>query len=139
MRIPILIAGALTLASCAGTHPITPVAAADQSVFARSETVRVTLTNFKFGPDPLTLVAGKPYRIELVNQADGSHDFAAPEFFAASRLASASLSEVADGKIELAGGDTKSVSLVPAAGEYKLVCTHTGHSALGMTAKIVVR
>lgn len=139
MRMPILLAGALTLASCASTHQITPVAAADQSVFARAETVRVTLDSFKFAPETLTLEAGKPYRIELVNQAGGGHNFVAPEFFAASKLADADLAEVADGAVEVAGGETKSLRLVPAAGEYKLVCTHTGHALLGMTGKIVVR
>jgi plastocyanin len=138
MRATSLFPLVLVLGGCASTHSITPVAAADQSVFAQAETVRVTLTNFKFAPQTLTLTAGRPYRIEIVNQANGGHNFAAPEFFAAARLASADAEEVAGGAIELAGGQTRSVSLVPAAGEYKLVCTHTGHAVLGMTGKIVV-
>jgi plastocyanin len=139
MRMPIILAGTLALAGCASTHPITPVTAADQSVFARAEVVRVTLTNFKFAPETIELQAGRPYRIEIVNQAGGGHNFAAPEFFAASKLAAGDAAEVADGAIEFAGGETKTLSLVPVAGEYRLVCTHTGHAALGMAGKIVVR
>lgn len=139
MRMAIILAGMLALAGCASTHDITPVTAADQSVFARAEVVRVTLANFKFSPQTIELQAGKPYRIEIVNGAGGGHNFAAPEFFAASKMASTDAAEVADGVIELAGGETKSVSLVPMAGEYKLVCTHAAHAALGMTGKIVVR
>ena len=139
MRKLIVLAAGVALTGCASTHAITPVAAADQSVFARAETVRVTLANFKFAPETLMLTAGKPYRIEIVNQAGGSHNFAAPEFFAASRMAAGDAGKVADGAIELAGGETKAVSLVPTAGEYKLVCTHLGHAVLGMTGKIVVR
>ncbi len=55
------------------------------------------------------------------------------------KLASADAAEVADGAIELAGGETRTLTLVPAAGEYKLVCTHTGHAVLGMTGRIAVR
>ena len=139
MRTPFILAATLAAAGCASTHDITPVAAADQSVFARAAVVRVTLENFKFSPQAIELQAGTPYRIEIVNGAGGGHNFAAPEFFAAAKLASADAAEVADGAIELAGGETKSVSLVPAAGEYRLVCTHTAHAALGMTGKIVVR
>ena len=88
---------------------------------------------------PIILAAGRPYRIEIVNRAGGGHNFAAPKFFAAAKLASADAAEVAHGAIEVRAGATKSVSLMPAAGEYNLVCTHFGHALLGMTGKIVVR
>ena len=40
--------------------------------------------------------------------------------------------------VTIADGSFVEISLTPAAGEYKLKCTHTLHSGLGMTGKILV-
>lgn len=133
-------ASALFLASgCASTHPIQAQLANPEVEFDRAETVEVTLSNFEFSPSELRLVAGRPYILKLTNAASGGHDFAAPEFFAAVRVHAGDSARIAEGEIDLASGETASVRLVPAAGEYMLVCTHFGHSALGMTGKIIVR
>ena len=47
---------------------------------ARSVTVR--LSDFAFTPDHLAFEAGTPVRLILVNAGSGTHDFAAPRFFA---------------------------------------------------------
>lgn len=134
--------GALVLgltSACASTHPIQPQVASPGIDFAEAETVEVTLSSFEFTPSLLRLSADRPYVLQLINRASGGHDFAAPEFFAASRVHAGDAARVAEGEIDLEGGESASVRLVPAAGEYRLVCTHFGHSALGMTGKIVVR
>jgi plastocyanin len=46
---------------------------------------------------------------------------------------------VVDGSVELHhGGETRDIALVPAAGRYKLKCTHTFHKLLGMSGTIIV-
>lgn len=139
MRTAIAATALFLTCACASTHPIQPQVASASVDFAGAETVEVTLSNFAFAPSPLRLAAGRPYLLKLSNRASGGHDFAAPEFFAASRIHTQDAASVAEGEIDLAGGESASIRLVPTAGEYKLVCTHFGHSALGMTGKIIVQ
>ena len=98
----------------------------------------MTLSNFAFAPQHLTLPAGQPVVLELVDSAGGGHDFTAPEFFAAARLASGDVPLVVAGQVDLRGGQTVRVHLIPAAGEYHLSCSHLGHSVLGMSGTISV-
>lgn len=125
------------LASCATTQPIVPRVAPDVD-FSQAQTVEVRLSSYDYTPEEIRLEAGRPYALKLTNVADMGHDFTAPEFFAAARVRPADASKIADGQIELAPGATATVHLVPMAGTYKLVCTHTGHALLGMTGRIVV-
>lgn len=129
---------ALSLAGCATTHAITPQLARSDAVFANAQPVEVTLSNFKFTPNHIRLRAGTPYALHLINVASGGHDFAAPEFFAAAKVAPEDAAVIADGEVALAGGASRTVRLIPAAGTYKLTCTHPGHALLGMTGDIVV-
>jgi len=136
-RIALLFATAV-LASCASSHPITPQLAASSVNFAGASEQRVELANFDFSPREIHLRAGQAYDLVLANVASGGHDFAAPEFFAAAHIRPDDAPLVAEGKVELSGGATKHIHLVPAAGNYELVCTHAGHAVLGMKGKIVV-
>jgi uncharacterized cupredoxin-like copper-binding protein len=136
LALPVL---CLALAACATTHPITPQVAASDSLFANARTVEVSLSNFDFTPRHIQLEAGVPYALHFVNTASGGHDFTAPEFFAAARVAPGDSAAIAGGQVELAGGQDKTIRLIPAAGTYKLACTHLGHAALGMTGDIAVR
>jgi uncharacterized cupredoxin-like copper-binding protein len=110
-----------------------PAAAAAQPTPA---TVEVRLSNFDFTPSTINLRAGQPVTLHLVNSAGGGHNFAAPEFFAAARGVHG---PVAAGKVELRGHASADVTLVPAAGRYRLRCTHTMHTAFGMSGEIVVQ
>ena len=58
--------------------------------------------------------------------------------FAAARIEPADAALVEDGEIEVPGKSTRTVHLVPAAGTYRLTCTHTLHALLGMRGSIVV-
>jgi uncharacterized cupredoxin-like copper-binding protein len=103
-------------------------------------TVEIDLTNFKIGPDAITLQHGQPYVLHIVNQAKGGHDFEAKAFFDAATVAAGDRAVVAKGKIELGGGQSADVHLTaPAAGTYEAHCTHFMHSTFGMTGKIVVQ
>jgi plastocyanin len=112
------------------------------SAFAQDapEVISVELSNFKFSPDQLTLQHGHAYRLHLVNEAGGAHDFMAAEFFAASKVAAADSGSVVDGKIKLAGHQTVDVTLTPEkAGTYELHCSHFMHSGMGMKGQIIVQ
>ncbi len=134
-RVALLLLAALS--ACASTHAVTPGVASATS-FSGSQIVEVKLSNFDFSPAAIRLKAGVPYTLHIVNEASGGHDFTAPEFFGSSQVAPDDVAMVRDGQIEVKGGASATVHLVPTAGTYDLVCTHTGHALLGMKGKIVV-
>ncbi|MFL6855179.1 MAG: cupredoxin domain-containing protein [Sphingomicrobium sp.] len=102
--------------------------------------VSVQLSNFKFTPTAIVLDHGRHYVLRLVNVASGSHDFTAPSFFAAANVAPADRRLVAEGEVEVPAGQTREISLTaPAAGRYKLKCSHSFHKMFGMSGTIVVR
>lgn len=139
MRGPFALAAIVLVGACASTHTVQPILASPSVDFSHAEAVEVALSSFKFTPEELQLTAGKPYLLKFEDTAAGEHDFTAPEFFAAAQVHPDDSSRIADGQVELEGGESASIRLVPGKGEYKIVCTHFGHSALGMTGKIVVR
>lgn len=105
-----------------------------------AKTIGVDLSNFAFTPATLTLQRGTPYRLHLVNKAGGGHDFVAKDFFAEATLDPASQSAVHNGEVELHGGESADVHLIPTrAGTYDVHCSHFMHSTFGMKGKIVVR
>jgi len=100
-----------------------------------ARTVEISLSNFDFTPSTIRLRAGEPIVLHLVNTAHGGHNFAAPEFFAA---ASGVSGPVTSGKVELHGNQSVDIRLTPARGHYHLRCTHTMHTAFGMSGEIEV-
>jgi uncharacterized cupredoxin-like copper-binding protein len=132
------LAFAALLAGCASSHRIEPQLAPASVNFGGAMEQRVDLANFDFTPRDIHLRAGRPYELVLANVASGGHDFAAPEFFAAALIKPADAPLVAEGEVDVPANTTRIVHLVPAAGTYKVVCTHTGHALLGMTGTIVV-
>lgn len=127
---------ALLIAGCATTHAVDPQVAGTSLTDA--QVVEVKLSNFDFTPSAIRLDAGKAYALHIVDTASGGHDFTAPEFFAASKVSPEDVASVRDGQVELAGGQSATIHLIPSAGTYSLVCTHTGHALLGMKGTIVV-
>ena len=132
-----LLVACAALWSCASTHPITP-SVASPAALDNAQPVEVRLVSFDFVPSQIRLQAGRAYALRLVNAAGVHHDFTAPEFFAASRVAAADAASIADGQVALMPGQTVVIHLVPGAGTYRVVCTHTGHALLGMKGEIVV-
>jgi plastocyanin len=95
----------------------------------------VALWSYGYSPKPIHLKAGRPVRLVFVNRSGNGHDFTARDFFARSRILSG---DVRGGKIELGAGETKTVTLVPAAGSYAVHCSHFLHRTFGMRDTIVV-
>ena len=129
----------LILAGCAAPPPMGALKQASADIdWSKAETVRVTLTDFEFGPENLTFRTGVPIRLMLVNSGSGKHDFSAPEFFASAAFrAGAPLPE--KGKVGVKEGQTAELDLIPqTAGSYKLECTEFLHAMFGMTGNIAV-
>jgi plastocyanin len=95
----------------------------------------VNVWSFGFSPQPIHLAAGRPVTITFVNRSGRSHDFTAPGFFQHSAI---SAGAAPDGEIELSGHETKSITLVPAAGTWQAHCSHFMHKQLGMSDSIIV-
>jgi uncharacterized cupredoxin-like copper-binding protein len=122
------------IACCASSYAAPPTAADTTGVAEQ----RVELSSFDFTPHELHLRAGKPYALVLNNVASGGHDFSAPEFFATARVEPRDAALIDDGEVEVPARSTRTIHLVPAAGIYRLTCTHTMHAMFGMKGKIVV-
>jgi plastocyanin len=96
----------------------------------------IALVSFAYRPAPIVLRAGQPVTLMLINRARGSHDFTAPAFFRSARLLSG---QAPRGSIALRGGESASVTLIPARGRYAVHCTRPFHKMMGMQTTIVVQ
>ena len=95
----------------------------------------IIMWSFGFSPKPLLLAAGRPVTLTFVNRSGSSHDFVARTFFANSRILAG---DVMEGMVDLRGGETKSVRLIPRAGSYSAHCSHFFHKQFGMSDQIIV-
>jgi len=82
-------------------------------------------------------LAGHEITLKFVNTSTKGHDFTAPEFFKSSKIVAGAVDK--DGKVDLHGSETKSVTLIPAAGTYNAHCGRFLHSSFGMHTTVVVR
>jgi plastocyanin len=78
--------------------------------------------------------------LTLVNDGGGGHSFSAKEFFAAAGVRPDDAALLKNGAVEVAGNASVVLHFrAPAAGAYKVKCTHAFHSGFGMKGEIVVR
>jgi plastocyanin len=123
MRTPLMLAAAFLLSADAAAATTPPVQT-------------IGLFSYGYDPNPIVLAAGRPVTLAFVNRSRGGHDFTAKKFFRTSRI----IAGVAPGgEIDLERGQSRSVTLVPAPGRYKVHCGHPFHSLMGMKAEIIVR
>lgn len=103
------------------------------------ETIAVTLSNFRYTPETIALRQGQPYVLRFTNAAKGGHDFVARDFFAAAAIATEDRAKIDKGGVEVPRGATVELRLTaPAAGRYKVHCSHFMHSTFGMQGEIIV-
>jgi plastocyanin len=115
-----------------------PALALSAPALAASPQVQtIELYSYGFRPAPITLPAGREITLKFVNTSTKGHDFTAPEFFKSSRIVAGDIDR--DGKVALHGSETKSVTLIPAAGTYNVHCGRFLHSSFGMHTTLVVR
>jgi len=116
----------------------------DAADWDAAETVTIELSEFAFAPSEITLEAGLPYILEIVNVGDVKHEFTAEDFFrtVATRKAETAESEVKVPfftEIEVFAGKSAELFLIPLIpGTYDLVCEIEGHFEAGMFGTITV-
>ena len=103
---------------------------------AQTPVQMIELSSFAYSPRTIALSAGKAVTLTFVNRSKDGHDFTAKNFFAHSRIISGS---APGGEIELKAGQSRSVTLIPAAGRSEVHCSHFLHKQFGMTGTILVR
>lgn len=96
---------------------------------------QIAIYSYGFTPGAIHLAAGRPVTLVFANRSGNGHDFTARDFFARARIIAGT---APGGKVELAGGQSASVTLVPAPGRYPVTCSHFFHKQMGMRAQIVV-
>lgn len=107
--------------------------------WSKAETVEIDLDSYSLTPKSLHLKQGTAYNLHFVNKSSKSHDFTAPEFFAALTVAPGDVAKIAEGEVELGGGesvDVKAVANKP--GKYSVKCSHFLHASFGMTGEAVI-
>ena len=127
MRPTLLLGGAALLAAAPASAQPAPVPAPVQVI---------NLHSYAYSPTPIVLRAGQPVTLHFVNRSSKGHDFTAREFFRSARILAG---RVRGGEIDLRGGRSASVTLIPAAGRYRVHCGHPFHSLLGMRSTILVQ
>jgi uncharacterized cupredoxin-like copper-binding protein len=106
--------------------------------------VHIELGEMFFEPKAVTLEAGKPYQLELVNTGKVKHEFTAAKFFrsVATRKVESESSEVKAPfftEIEVFAGKTASFFVIPIIpGSFEMLCEIEGHREAGMEGTITV-
>jgi uncharacterized cupredoxin-like copper-binding protein len=107
---------------------------------AAPEPVRidVTMADYSFTPDHLTIEHGVSYRLHLENHGNDTHEFTAPVFFATTNLGNPEALNRERSEVVVQPGESKDVFLTPRSpGTYDLRCSD--HDWAGMVGGIVVR
>jgi plastocyanin len=102
---------------------------------AQPAAMTIVMSNFRYSPPTIRLAAGRPVTLTFVNRSGGGHDFTAKTFFANSTITAGA---APGGEVEVRGGDTRSITLIPRAGTYAVHCSHLLHTPMGMRGMIVV-
>ena len=109
-----------------------------------AEEQTIELSEMAFTPKEITLKAGKPHIVKVVNKGVVKHEFTAGEFFGSvafrkAQDVSGEFKAPAPHEIEVFPGKEIEVYLIPTkAGAYKLVCEIEGHFEAGMFGTITV-
>ena len=116
----------------------------DAANWDTAKTVTIDMAEFAFTPKDITLEAGQPYILEVVNKGTVKHEFTAEDFFrtVATRKAETAESEVKVPfftEIEVFAGKKAELFLIPLIpGTYELACRIEGHFEAGMFGTITV-
>jgi uncharacterized cupredoxin-like copper-binding protein len=106
--------------------------------WSKAERIDVTMVEYHFMPDHLTLRRGIPYRLHLENHGKELHEFTAPEFFAAATVRDPRMLWTGGHEVVVQPGASADVYLVPQrSGHYDLTCAD--HDWAGMTGEIIVQ
>ncbi len=98
----------------------------------------VLLSSFDIQPQSISLKAGEPVRLRLINNSTISHSFSAKDFFSSGEVRPRDKKLVSSGKVDIGPGNTREVLIVPKAGRYSARCANLFHRVMGMSARIIV-
>ncbi len=86
--------------------------------------VKVVATEFAYSPNEVTVAAGRPINLTLVNEGSVPHDLVVADF---------------DLHVEAWPGQSSTAGFAPSEpGQYSIVCTYAGHAGAGMRATMIV-
>ncbi|HEY6917515.1 MAG TPA: plastocyanin/azurin family copper-binding protein [Allosphingosinicella sp.] len=125
------------LLACAALLLAAPGAA--QPDWSQARRIDVTLSNFEYRPSDLTLRAGEPVMLHLMNIADGGHDFTARKLFESAMIRERDKALIRNGGVEVPAHESRDIGFTPVAGRYKVECTHPFHHMMGMAGEILVQ
>lgn len=110
--------------------------------------VTVTMTEFGFEPKTISVTAGSPVELTLVNEGAVEHDFVV-EVIAVTDVSSSNTGEhhmsteehsEYDLHTSTAAGETSTLAFTPTeAGTYQIICSVPGHKDAGMTGELIVK
>ena len=110
--------------------------------------VTVTMTEFGFEPKTISVTAGSPVELTLVNEGAVEHDFVV-EVIAVTDVSSSNSGEhhmsneehsEYDLHTSTAAGETSTLTFTPTeAGTYQIICSVPGHKDAGMTGELIVK
>jgi len=125
-----LLAASLALAACGGSQQSSSGGSTSSSAPASSasevQRIEVTMADFRFEPQQITVRRGTPVEIVLTNTGTVDHNFAVDAL------------GVDSGKV--GAGQSTTLRFTPGqAGEFQIVCTEAGHDVLGMIGTLTVQ
>ena len=86
--------------------------------------VGVVAAEFAFSPNEITVAAGRPINLTLVNEGSVPHNLVVAEL---------------DLRVEAGPGQSSTAGFAPSEpGQYSIVCTYAGHASAGMRATMIV-
>jgi plastocyanin len=113
---------------------------AGQAMAQPATPITITLTNYAFQPDALTLKPGVTYQMHFINGGSKDHNFSAPEFFAVAQVAAEDQAKIRKGAVAVSEGQSVDITVTPATpGTYPVICTHFMHKMMGMHGSILVQ
>lgn len=121
----------LALAAPVAAQPVEP-----EWRDAREEPVFVRVGRFE--PDVLRLEAGRPTRIVFRNGSRSRLSISAGDLLARARVHPRDMSGIEDGSFTLAPGESRSITLVAAAGNYAIGSGSWLRRLMGMRAQVIV-
>ena len=128
------------MAKFASAIAVMTIASLAPALAQTAQPISVSLADYAFTPSSLNLTAGVTYHLHLTNSGTKSHNFSAPQFFAASQIAADDQAKIKDGAVAIDSGQAVDIDITPSqAGRYALICTHFMHGMMGMHGTITVQ
>jgi uncharacterized cupredoxin-like copper-binding protein len=124
-----MLIGAIALAHAQG--------AGTQIDWQKAKRVDMLMVEYDFVPEELRFRRDIPYRLHLVNEGTESHDFTAPDFFAAVEFKEIVAPNPGKTSVFLSPGQSADLYFIPRqSGLFELRCAD--HDWAGMTGTIIV-